>query len=113
MYQTLKPYPQYSNVARAFDQSATTFFNAFQVQADKHMSNNLNFLASIMLPTLYDNMDTAVNKYNPAAEWAEDAMGSFESKIAPRISYRSDTANAGSIPAGQVSGWMVGKYRRS
>jgi len=82
VYQTLKPYPQYSNVARAFDQSATTFYNAFQVQADKHMSNNLNFLASITLPTLYDNMDTAVNKYNPAAEWAEDAMGSFESKIA-------------------------------
>ena len=82
VYQTLKPLPQYSNVARAYDQSATTYFSAFQVQADKHLTNNLNFLANIELPRLYDNMDTPVNKYNPAPEWAEDSTGSFESKFA-------------------------------
>jgi hypothetical protein len=82
VYQSLKPFPQYSNVARTWDQSATTFFSTFQVQADKHMSNNLNFLANIELPQLWDNMDTAENKYNPQAEWAEDSTGSFESKFA-------------------------------
>jgi hypothetical protein len=82
VYQTLKTYPQYSSVARAFDQSGTTYYSAFQVQGDKHMSNNLNFLASITLPRLYDNLDTVVNKYNPAPEWAEDSTGSFESKVA-------------------------------
>ena len=82
VYQALKPFPQYSNVARTWDQSATTYFSAFQIQADKHLSNNLNFLANIELPRLYDNMVTTVNKYNPAADWGEDTTGSFESKFA-------------------------------
>ena len=96
VYQTLKPYPQYSNVSRAFDQSATTYYSAFQVQADKHMSNNLKFLASITLPRLYDNMDTPVNKYNPAAEWVEDSTGSFESKVAATYE----------LPFGQGQPWL-------
>jgi hypothetical protein len=82
VYQTLKPYPQYSNVAWAWDQSGTTYFSAFQVQADKHLSNNVNFLASIELPRLYDNLITTVNKYNQRADWGEDSTGSFESKAA-------------------------------
>ena len=82
VYQSLKPFPQYSNVSRVWDQSATTYFSAFQVQADKHLSNNLNFLANIELPRLYDNFNTAQNKYNQSAEWAEDSTGSFESKFA-------------------------------
>ncbi|WP_446742237.1 carboxypeptidase regulatory-like domain-containing protein [Silvibacterium acidisoli] len=82
VYQTLKPFPQYSNVSRVFDQAASSHFNALQIQADRHMSNNLNFLASIELPQLYDNMTTVVNKYNQKPEWAEDTTGSFESKLA-------------------------------
>ena len=83
-------------MSRAFDQSATTYYSAFQVQADKHMSNNLNFLASITLPRLYDNMDTPVNKYNPAAEWVEDSTGSFESKVAATYE----------LPFGQGQPWL-------
>lgn len=82
VYQSLKPFPQYSNVARTWDQSATTYFSAFQVQADKHLSNNLNFLANAELPRLYDNFSTAENKYNQRAEWAEDSTGSIETKFA-------------------------------
>jgi hypothetical protein len=55
-YQSLKPYPQYSAVTRAWDQAGTTYFSAFQFQADKHLSNNINFLANIELPRLYDNL---------------------------------------------------------
>ncbi|HEX4756552.1 MAG TPA: TonB-dependent receptor [Terracidiphilus sp.] len=82
LYQALKPFPQYSNVSRVLDQSATTYYSALQIQADKHMSNNLNFLASITLPQLYDNMATSVDKNNQKPSWGEDSMGSFESKIA-------------------------------
>lgn len=82
VYQALKPFPQYSNVARTWDQSGTTYFSAIQIQADKHMSSNLNFLANIELPRLYDNLVTTVNKYNPAADWGENTTGSFESKFA-------------------------------
>jgi hypothetical protein len=82
VYQSLKPYPQYSGVSWAWDQSGTTYFSAFQVQADKHLSNNINFLASIELPRLYDNLVTTVNKYNQKPDWGEDTTGSFESKVA-------------------------------
>lgn len=82
VYQSLKPFPQYSNVSRAWDQAATTHFSAFQIQADKHLSNNINFLANIELPRLYDNFVTTVNKFNQAADWGEDSTGSFESKLA-------------------------------
>jgi len=80
--QALKPYPQYSAVTRAWDQGGTTYFSAFQFQADKHLSNNINFLASIELPRLYDNLTTVVNKYNPQQTWGLDTTGSFESKAA-------------------------------
>jgi hypothetical protein len=82
VYQSLKPFPQYSAVTRTWDQSGTTYFSAFQVQADKHLSNNINFLASIELPRLYDNLVTTVNKYNQQSDWGEDTTGSFESKVA-------------------------------
>jgi len=82
VYQTLKPYPQYSGVSRAWDQSGTTYFSAIQFQADKHLSNNVNFLSSIELPRLYDNLVTTPNKYNQAVNWGEDTTGSFESKAA-------------------------------
>ncbi|HEX8711981.1 MAG TPA: TonB-dependent receptor [Terracidiphilus sp.] len=82
LFQALKNYPQYSNVARVLDQAGTTYYSALQIQADKHMSNNVNFLASITLPQLYDNLATSEDKANQAQSWAEDSMGSFESKIA-------------------------------
>jgi hypothetical protein len=82
VYQSLKPYPQYSGITRTWDQSTTTFFRAFQFQADKHLSNNINFLANIELPRLFDNATTTVNKYNQRPDWGEDTTGSFESKLA-------------------------------
>jgi hypothetical protein len=104
VYQSLKPFPQYSNVARAWDQSATTYFHAFQIQADKHLSNSLNFLANIELPRLYDNLVTTVNKYNQAPNWGLDSTGSFESKAA--VLYE--------LPFGQNQRWLnsgaLGKY---
>jgi hypothetical protein len=104
VYQSLKPFPQYSSVSRAFDQSATTYFHAIQIQADKHLSNNINFLANIELPKLYDNMVTTVNKYNQAQNWGLDSTGSFESKTA--VLYE--------LPFGQGQRWLnhgaAGKY---
>ncbi|MGD0480400.1 MAG: TonB-dependent receptor [Terracidiphilus sp.] len=102
--QALKPYPQYSAVTRAWDQGGTTYFSAFQFQADKHLSNNVNFLSSIELPRLYDNLTTAVNKYNPQQMWGLDSTGSFESKAA--VLYE--------LPIGQGQRWLsngaAGKY---
>jgi hypothetical protein len=97
VYQALKPYPQYSNVTRAYDQSGTTYFSAFQFSIDKHLSNNLNIQANIELPRLYDNLVTTVNKYNQRPNWGEDSTGSFESKAA--ILYE--------LPFGKTQRWLT------
>lgn len=81
VFQSLKNFPQYSNVARAFDQAGTTYYNALQIQADKHASNNLHFLASLTLPTQYDNLATPLNRYNPRPEYVITS-DSYETKIA-------------------------------
>ena len=97
VFQALKTYPQYSNVARVLDQSGTTYYSALQIQADKHMSNNVNFLASVTLPQLYDNLATSEDKANQAQSWAEDSMGSFESKIATTYA----------LPFGRGQHWLT------
>jgi hypothetical protein len=111
VYQSLKPFPQYSNVARVWDQSATTYFSAFQVQADKHLSNNLNFLANAELPRLYDNFSTAENKYNQQAEWAEDSTGSIETKFAGTYELPFGPGqrwiNTGTIGRYVAGGWQI------
>ncbi len=81
VFQSLKAYPQYSSVARAFDQAGTTFYNALQIQAEKRNGNGLSYLASLTLPSLFDNLATPLNKYNPSPEWAEDS-DSYEVKVA-------------------------------
>jgi hypothetical protein len=81
VFQTLKPFPQYSNVARAFDMTGTTSYNALQIEADKHTAKGLTFLASMTLPRQWDNLTTPENRYNPSPEWALTS-DTYESKIA-------------------------------
>ncbi|UWZ85387.1 carboxypeptidase regulatory-like domain-containing protein [Occallatibacter riparius] len=81
VFQSLKNFPQYSNVARAFDQAGTTYYNALQIQADKHTGNGLTFLASLTLPRQYDNLATPLNRYNPSPEFVITS-DTWESKIA-------------------------------
>ena len=95
VYQTLKPFPQYSSVSRVLDQAGTTFYNAFQVEADKHVGNGLTFMADLTLPSQFDNLATPVNKYNPAPEYAETS-DTFESRVA--ATYR--------LPFGMGQRWM-------
>ena len=93
--QALKTYPQYSAVTRAWDQGGTTYFSAFQFQADKHLSNNVNFLASIELPRLYDNLTTVVNKYNPAQTGAWIRPARLKARPPSSTSFPSARASAG------------------
>lgn len=81
VYQTLKPFPQYSSVSRVLDQAGTTFYNAFQLEADKHAGNGLTFMGDITLPSQFDNLATPENMYNPAPEYVETS-DSFESRVA-------------------------------
>lgn len=95
VYQTLKNFPQYSGVTRAFDQAGTTFYNAFQIEADKHVGNGLTFMADVTLPSQFDNLATPENKYNPAPEYVETS-DSWETRIA--TTYQ--------LPFGMGQRWM-------
>lgn len=81
VFQALKSFPQYSSVGQPFDMAGTTFYNALQIQAEKRASNSLTYLASLTLPSLFDNLTTPLNKYNQAPEYAQDS-DSYEIKFA-------------------------------
>lgn len=81
VYQSLKNFPQYSSVSRVFDQAGTTFYNALQIQADKHVSNGLTFMGALTLPSQFDNLATPEDKNNPAPEYVETS-DSWELRIA-------------------------------
>lgn len=106
VYQALKNFPQYSNVARAFDKAGTTFYRALQIQADKHTSNGLTFLANITFPSQWDNLTTVVNKYNQAPEWALTS-DTYESKIATTYQLPFGRGQR-FLSTGHVGRWMAG-----
>lgn len=106
VFQSLKNFPQYSNVARAFDMAGTTYYNALQIQADKHASNGLTFLGSLTLPTQYDNLATPLNRYNPAPEYVVTS-DSWESKIATTYELPFGKGQR-FLNSGYVARWMDG-----
>lgn len=107
--QTLKPFPQYSSVSQPFDMAGTTFYNALQIQAEKRASNGLSYLTSLTLPSLFDNLATPLNKYNPVPEYVQDS-DSYEIKLATTYSLPIGVGqrwlNSG-IAAKVFGGWKV------
>ncbi|HWE85580.1 MAG TPA: carboxypeptidase-like regulatory domain-containing protein [Terracidiphilus sp.] len=109
VFQSLKPFPQYSNVSRAFDMAGTTYYNALQIQADKHAGNGVTFLASLTLPSQYDNLATPLNRLNPAPEYVLTS-DSWESKFATtyQLPFGSGQKFLNSGHVGRwVGGWEV------
>jgi hypothetical protein len=106
VYQSLKNFPQYSSVTRAFDQAGTTFYNAFQIQADKHVSNGLTFMANVTLPSQFDNLATPEDKNNPAPEYVETS-DTWETKIATTYQLPFGTGQRW-LNSGRVGRWIGG-----
>ena len=106
VYQSLKPFPQYSNVARAFDQAGTTFYNALQIEVNKHASNGLSFMANFTLPSQFDNLATPEDKYNPAPQYVETS-DSYESKFATTYQLPFGTGQRW-LNSGHAGRWMGG-----
>lgn len=109
VYQSLKNFPQYSNVSRVLDQAGTTFYNALQIQADKHVSNGLTFMADLTLPSQFDNLATPEDKNNPAPEYVETS-DSWEVRIASTyqlpFGYGQHWLNSGHLGR-WIGGWEV------
>ena len=119
VFQTLKPFPQYTNVNQNFDMSGTSFYNAMQVQAEKRFSNGLSYLASLTLPSLYKNGTGApLNKYNQAPEYVQESER-YSVKIAATyllpIGVGQRWFNSGTL-AKVFGGWemtFIGRYNDS
>lgn len=106
VWQSLKNFPQYSNVARAFDQAGTTFYNALQIQVDKHAGNGLTFMANFSLPSQFDNLATPVDKNNPAPEYVETS-DSWEARIATTYQLPFGSGQRW-LNSGHMGRWMGG-----
>lgn len=106
VFQSLKNFPQYSNVARAYDKAGTTYYRGLQIQADKHTSNGLTFLANLTFPSQWDNLATVVNEFNQTPEWGLTS-DTYESKIA--TTYQLPFGRGQQfLNGGHVARWMAG-----
>jgi hypothetical protein len=106
VFQSLKNFPQYSNVSAAFDQAGTTYYNALEIQADKHAGHGLTFLASLTLPRQYDNLATPLNRYNPAPEYVLTS-DTYETKIATTYALPIGKGQQ-FLNSGQLGRWIGG-----
>ena len=82
--QALRPYPQYAGIFNNFDDSASSLYNAAQVQLEKRYTNGLSFLVSFTLSHALSNTasgftsfsNPSLDKNNQKAEWTVDGSDS-------------------------------------
>jgi len=76
--QSLRPFPQYSDVTDHFEHSGSVAYNGLQAQGEKRFSSGLAFLTALTVARTMSNGDSGngaftglpVNKYNQKAEWS-------------------------------------------
>lgn len=78
--QALRPYPQFSSIFDNFDDSASSLYNAAQIQIQKRYTSGLSFLVSYTLSRMMSNTSSgftsfnsaSLNKDNQKSEWSID-----------------------------------------
>ena len=119
--QALRPFPQYSGIQNLYDMTGTFFYNAFQAQAEKRLSNGLSYLASINIDRQMSNFDrywftgwysSPLNKYNQKQEWAVSAFDpKYQAKFAATyelpLGRGQAFLNHGGLMNEVVGGWQV------
>ena len=122
--QSLTPYPQYSYIYNNFEGSGTTYYQGFQVQAEKRFTNGLSFLAGYTLSKLWDNTSSgfgsftaaALNKYNQKPEWVVSGAnetntlkmsGTYELPIGPGKAHFNNHGVTGQLLGGWQVSWIL------
>ncbi len=119
--QALRPFPQYAGIQNLYDMTGTFFYNAFQAQAEKRLSNGLSYLASINLDRQMSNFDrywftgwysSPLNKYNQRQEWSISAFDPrYQAKFAAyyQLPFGRGQAflNRGGLINELAGGWQV------
>lgn len=118
--QALRPYPQYTDVNRNFDQNGASLYNAMQVQVEKRYTNGLSFLVSYTLSHSMSNTNSgfssfankSLNKQNQAAEWTIDnndrpqtvaIAGTYELPFGKGRTF----LNRGGVVNAVLGGWQI------
>lgn len=78
--QSLRPYPQYSDIFNNFDMNGSALYHAMQLQVEKRYTSGLSFLVSYNLSKMMSNTSSgftsfaarSLNKDNQKSEWSID-----------------------------------------
>ena len=115
-YQSLLPYPQYqgdSGIVQVLQPVGKTNYNALTAMAQKRLSNSLSFTAQFTWGKAMDNLNTPLDTYNRAAEYANstlDVTNQFVSSFIAQLPYghgRRYGARSGKWVNGLLGGWNV------
>jgi len=118
--QALRPYPQYAGIFNNFDDSASSLYNAAQIQIEKRYTNGLSFLVSYTLSHALSNTSSgftsfsnfSLNKNNQKAEWTVDGSdepqalsiaGTYELPIGPGKKF----LNKNNLTGKMLGGWQI------
>ncbi|GAC1647494.1 MAG: hypothetical protein NVS9B15_06020 [Acidobacteriaceae bacterium] len=121
MAQSLVVFPRYSNIFNNFEASGTSYYQGFQLEAEKRYTNGLSFLLGYTLSRSYDKASSgfssfsngAVNKYNQKAEYTISsadspntlkASGVYGLPIGPGRRFLDHKGVVGQV----VGGWHIG-----
>jgi hypothetical protein len=114
--QSLLPFPQYlgdNGIVQVLQPVGKTNYNALTAMAQKRLSNTLSFTAQYTWGKAMDNLNTPLDTYNRAAEYAEstlDVTNQFVSSFIAQLPYgrgRRFGAKSGKWVNGTLGGWNV------
>jgi hypothetical protein len=122
VYQSLKPFPQYSNVSNNFEGSGTVFYNGVQAELEKRYTNGLAFLYSLTVARTESNNDfgnqsgfgaDAMDKYRQSQEYG---VASSDQKYNTKLSGTYELPigrgklllNQKGIASEILGGWQIG-----
>ena len=75
--QALTPFPQFNGYYPVYEMDGTSFYNAFQVQAEKRFSNNLSYLVSVTLGRNTANTSIGSSPFSPNGLNAYDSRPEY------------------------------------
>ncbi len=96
VYQSLKPFPQYSDVSNSFEGAGTAFYNGAQIELDKRYTSGLSFLYALTIARTMSNNDfgltsgfqaSSLDKYRQAQEFT---VAGSDQKYNTKLSFSYD-----------------------
>lgn len=121
VYQSLKPFPQYSSVSNSFEGAGTAYYNGAQIELDKRYTNGLSFLYALTVARTMSNNDfglvsgfqvSGMDKYRQGQEYS---VSGSDQKYNTKLSFSYDLPigkgkqflNKSNILTNIIGGWKI------